>query len=98
MSESKMPHHRKSLDIEPQEPITTLQPALTVTYSCIRCGKSETRELAKPGFLPRYCEDCRQQAANEKSAARVQRWRERHPEQARQQQRDYRAKKTKQGD
>lgn len=68
------------LKITPVEPVPENgQPELIVEYTCVRCGTRCRRELSKPGFIPRYCDDCVKLAA----ADRVKRWRERHPDQAR---------------
>lgn len=67
------------LKIEPIAPISDFgQPGLIVTFTCVRCGASCRRELPRPGFLPRYCDDCLPLL----NAERVKRWRERHPDRA----------------
>ncbi len=84
------------LSIDPIEPIPDHdQPTLLVTYTCVwpGCGKQFEREQL-PGYLPRYCDEHKKAAAKE----RVKRWRERHPEEARQAQRDYRHKRAQQQD
>ena len=67
-------------------------PLYVVEYTCQRCGRACRKELSKPGFLPRYCDDC----VPLLNAERVKRWRSRHPDQARaaaKKQNDKRARK-----
>lgn len=52
-----------------------------ITFTCVRCRK-EQREWRYPGPLPRYCPSCRQQAAEEREALRVQRQREKRQAEA----------------
>src|SRR5258708_11640009 len=69
------------------------QPELIVDYTCVSCGTACRKTLAKPGFLPRYCDVCARQAASE----RVKRWRERHPEKAQAAAKKQNAKRPRKG-
>jgi len=52
----------------------TIEP-VTIDYVCERCGK-DVSIISYPTNTPKYCDDCRPEATNEKAKARMKRWRE----------------------